>query len=106
MTLPKIASRDEWLAARKEHQDRSPTVSEGGMTTSRGHERRRRLREERSRRAVADALAREYGLRVEEPAVLGDLFSLMVHLRPAPVVARVATCIPKLWTPISGWAWR
>jgi hypothetical protein len=75
------------------------------MTTRRGHKQRRRLREERSQRAVAAAvaLARENGLRVEEPTVLNDLFSLMVHLRPAPVVARVATCMPKLRTPIADW---
>ena len=35
--------------------------------------------------------------------MLNDLFSLMVHLKPAPVVARVATCMPKLRTPIEGW---
>jgi hypothetical protein len=34
---------------------------------------------------------------------LADLFSLMVHLRPAPVVARVATCMPRLQTPIADW---
>lgn len=75
------------------------------MTTRRGSGERQRLREERSRRAVAAAvaLARENGLRVEEPTVLNDLFSLMVHLRPAPVVARVATCMPKLRTPIAHW---
>ncbi len=49
------------------------------------------------------ALARENGLSVEEPAVLADLFSLMVHLRPAPVVARVSTCMPRLRTPIADW---
>jgi hypothetical protein len=27
----------------------------------------------------------------------------MVHLRPSPVVARVATCMPKLRTPIETW---
>jgi hypothetical protein len=75
------------------------------MTTRRRPEHKRRLREERSRRAVAAvvALARENGLRIEEPAVLNDLFSLMVHLRPAPVVARVATCMPKLRAPITDW---
>jgi Phosphotransferase enzyme family len=64
-----------------------------------------RSREERSQRAIAAvvALARENGLRVEEPVVLNDLFSLMVHLKPAPVVARVATCMPKLRTPIAPW---
>jgi hypothetical protein len=69
---------------------------------TRSGERRRR---ERSRRAVAAAvaLARENGLRVEEPVVLNDLFSLMVHLRPAPVVARVATLMPRLRAPIAEW---
>jgi hypothetical protein len=74
------------------------------MTCS-GFEERRRVREERRRRAVEAvvAYAHENGLRVEEPTVLNDLFSLMVHLKPAPVVARVATCMPKLRTPIEGW---
>jgi hypothetical protein len=72
------------------------------LTPGKGSGERRRLREERSRRAVAAAvgLAREKGIRVDEPFVLADLFSLMVHLRPAPVVARVATCMPRLRTPI------
>lgn len=75
------------------------------MTTNGGNGQRRRLREERSRRAVAAAvsLARENGLRVEEPVVLNDLFSLMVHLRPSPVVARVATSMPKIRSPIGDW---
>ena len=75
------------------------------MTTPSGREHGRRSREERSQRAVAAALAlaRENGLRVGEPFVLADLFSLMVHLRPAPVVARVATYMPKLRTPIVDW---
>lgn len=66
---------------------------------------RRRLRQDRSRRAVAAAvaLAREHGLVVEEPTVLADLFSVMVHLRPAPVVARVATWISRLRTPVGDW---
>ena len=48
-------------------------------------------------------MAREHGLRVEEPVVLNDLFSLMVHLKLAPVVARVATRMEKLRTPIVSW---
>ena len=66
---------------------------------------RQRLRKERSQRAVAAAvaLARSHGLRVEEPTVLNDLFSVMVHLRPAPVVARVPTWISRLRTPVSDW---
>lgn len=66
---------------------------------------RQRRRTARSRRAVSAAVrvARRHGLRVDEPTVLADLFSLMVHLRPAPVVARVATCMPKLRSPIEDW---
>jgi aminoglycoside phosphotransferase (APT) family kinase protein len=83
-------------------------LSEGNMTTRRGPKQKRRLREERSRRAVdaAVSLTREHGLRVEEPTVLNDLFSLMVHLKPAPVVARVATCMPRLRSPIAEWVER
>jgi hypothetical protein len=31
------------------------------------------------------------------------MFLLMVHLRPAPVAARVATPMPRLRTPIAPW---
>jgi hypothetical protein len=46
-----------------------------------------------SSRALAAALevARTHGVRVREPAVLRDRANLMVHLRPSPVVARIAT---------------
>jgi hypothetical protein len=46
-----------------------------------------------SLRALQGAVevAEESGLRVERPLVLGDRSNLLVHLRPAPVVARVAT---------------
>ena len=49
-------------------------------------------------RAVAAAVqvARAHGLRVEDPVVLNDGINLVVHLRPAPVVARVATYLPLL----------
>ncbi|HYH32342.1 MAG TPA: phosphotransferase [Pseudonocardia sp.] len=40
--------------------------------------------------------ARAHGLRVDEPVVLHDLFSLRVHLRPAPVVARIPTFVTRL----------
>jgi Phosphotransferase enzyme family len=40
---------------------------------------------------AAVSLARAHGLAVDEPVVLRDLSNLLVHLRPAPVVARVAT---------------
>jgi hypothetical protein len=40
---------------------------------------------------AAVAVAREHGIDVTEPQVLADGANAMVHLRPAPVVARVAT---------------
>ena len=50
----------------------------------------------RTRRAVAaaQAVAGECGLEVGEPVVLHDLFSVVVHLAPAPVVMRVPTGLP------------
>lgn len=44
------------------------------------------------RDAIADAVAvgRSVGLRVDDPVVLSDNLNLIVELRPAPVVARVA----------------
>jgi hypothetical protein len=53
-------------------------------------------RAEMTRRAVAAALevARTHGLRVVEPVVLADQFSVQVHLTPAPV-AGVST-----WTAV------
>ncbi|MFC9893533.1 aminoglycoside phosphotransferase family protein [Nocardia sp. NPDC127579] len=38
--------------------------------------------------------ARDLGLTVTDAAVLHDLFSVVVHLAPAPVVARVPTVLP------------
>lgn len=50
----------------------------------------------RTGRAVAAATraGRELGLRVEEPRVLYDVFSVIVHLAPSPVVVRVPTVLP------------
>lgn len=50
----------------------------------------------RTERAVtaAAAVARDGGLTVTEPEVLYDVFSVVVHLRPSPVVARVCTVLP------------
>ncbi|ORB30982.1 phosphotransferase [Mycolicibacterium parafortuitum] len=46
---------------------------------------------ERTRRATDAAVAagRELGLGIEQPTVLHDVFSVVVHLRPEPVVARI-----------------
>ena len=52
---------------------------------------------DRARRAVAAAAAagRDLGLDVTAPRVLYDAFSVVVHLAPAPVVARVPTVLPR-----------
>lgn len=54
---------------------------------------RPRRRADMTRRAVAAAVAvaRGHGVRVDEPVVLADQFSVQVHLVPAPVVAGVST---------------
>ncbi|OFJ53726.1 phosphotransferase [Mycolicibacterium grossiae] len=51
---------------------------------------------DRTARAVtaATAAGRALGLRVEDPRVLHDAFSVVVHLAPAPVVVRVPTVLP------------
>lgn len=51
----------------------------------------------RARRAVdaAAAAGRDLGLDVHEPRVLYDVFSVVVHLSPAPVVARVPVVLPR-----------
>jgi hypothetical protein len=78
------------------------------MTTPGTDAERQRVRQDRSRQAVeaAVAVARAHGLRVEQPTVLHDLFSVMVHLRPAPVVARVPTWVSRLLVPIADWLGR
>ena len=43
--------------------------------------------------AAADA-GRALGVRVDEPRVLYDVFSVIVHLAPSPVVVRVPTVLP------------
>ena len=52
---------------------------------------------DRARRAVAAAAAagRDLGLDVTAPRVLYDAFSVVVHLAPAPVVARVPTVLSR-----------
>ena len=50
----------------------------------------------RTARAVSAATAagRDLGLSVSQPRVLYDVFSVIVHLAPAPVVVRVPTVLP------------
>ncbi|GAB3458213.1 hypothetical protein GCM10027570_41600 [Streptomonospora sediminis] len=44
---------------------------------------------------AAVAAGRGLGLNAAEPAVLHDLFSVVVHLAPSPVVARIPTVLPR-----------
>jgi hypothetical protein len=44
--------------------------------------------------AAALAVAREQGVRCDDPVVLRDAWHVLVHLRPAPVVARVTSSLP------------
>jgi hypothetical protein len=56
---------------------------------------------ERTRRVVAAAVAagRALGLHIEHPTVLHDAFSVVVHLAPEPVVARIPVVLPGGWAP-------
>lgn len=51
----------------------------------------------RTARAVAAATGagHELGVRSQDPRVLHDMFSVVVHLAPAPVVVRVPTVLPR-----------
>jgi hypothetical protein len=53
--------------------------------------------------AAAVAVARAHGLRVDEPVVLADQFSVQVHLAPAPVVAGVSTWTAAIRPDIEDW---
>jgi hypothetical protein len=55
---------------------------------------------DRSARAVAAAAAagRDLGLDVQDPTALYDVFSVVAHLAPAPVVVRVPTVLPRTLT--------
>jgi hypothetical protein len=44
--------------------------------------------------AAALAVAREQGVRCDDPVVLREAWHVLVHLRPSPVVARVSSSIP------------
>lgn len=48
---------------------------------------------------AAVAAGRDLGLTVTDPRVLHDLFSVVVHLAPSPVVARVPVVLPPTETP-------
>src|SRR5689334_10339584 len=44
--------------------------------------------------AAALAVAREQGVRCDQPVVLRDAWHVLVHLQPSPVVARVTSSVP------------
>lgn len=58
-----------------------------------------------SARAVAAAVsvASNYGIRAIDPHVLADSYSVRVHLKPAPIVARISTLTPIVRSPIESW---
>jgi len=53
--------------------------------------------------AAAVAVARAHGLRVTDPVVIAEGSRVLVHLRPAPVVARVAASTPGVHTDVGTW---
>ncbi len=53
--------------------------------------------------AAAVAVAKRHGIEVTEPVVLADRYAIRVHLRPAPVVARVSVYTALLRRPIEAW---
>jgi phosphotransferase family enzyme len=53
--------------------------------------------------AVAVAVAAEHGLRCDDPEPIGQSSNVLVHLRPAPVVARVMTATAALHSDVRGW---
>ncbi|RZS34047.1 phosphotransferase family enzyme [Herbihabitans rhizosphaerae] len=55
---------------------------------------------------AAIGLARSLGVRAGEPEVLSDGANVIVHLRPAPVVARVATLTALIRPGVAAWLGR
>jgi hypothetical protein len=53
--------------------------------------------------AAAVAVARGFGLRDPDPVVLANGSNVLVHLRPFPVVARVATLTAELRPGVAAW---
>lgn len=52
---------------------------------------------------AAVAVASGFGVRVRDPRVLSDGATLVVHLRPSPVVARVATGLARVRRDVGTW---
>jgi hypothetical protein len=56
--------------------------------------------------AASVSVASAHGVRANDPQVLADAYSVRVHLKPAPIVARISTLIPLLRSPIESWLTR
>lgn len=56
--------------------------------------------------AAAKKAAARYGVKSAEPAVLADGANVVVHLRPAPVVAKVAASTPAVRPDVARWLQR
>ncbi len=55
---------------------------------------------------AAEQLAEAHGVKVSNPEVVADGSNLLVHLKPAPLLARVATTTALLRRPVSAWLGR
>ena len=55
---------------------------------------------------AAVTVAARFGLAAEEPAVLADGANIVVYLRPAPVVAKVAASTTAVRSDVAGWLQR
>lgn len=53
--------------------------------------------------AAAVSVASTHGIKVDNPRVLADAYSVRVHLQPTPIVARVSTITALLRPPIESW---
>lgn len=53
--------------------------------------------------AASVSVASTCGIRVSDPHVLADAYSVRVHLKPAPIVARISTLTSILRSPIESW---
>jgi Phosphotransferase enzyme family len=56
--------------------------------------------------AAAVSVATAHGVSVNDPHVLADAYSVRIHLKPAPIVARVSTITSLLRSPIESWLLR
>lgn len=56
--------------------------------------------------AAAVSVATAHGINIDEPQVIADAYSVRIHLKPAPIVARVSTITSLLRSPIESWLLR